>query len=176
MGRVARAGHRLVVSDYVVDEAITLVKTRSGARVALRILDLIEQSVGIRVERIDAGRFDEAKAFFRRHASQDYSSTDCSSFVVMRELGLRQALTGISARQASKHCSRRLPVVERYLAGSPELPAGPRPFGARQGREGVSGAALSGASSMTEPNCGVGCYNRHQFRRGTTRRLYPVHI
>ena len=93
VGRVTRTGQRLVVSDYVVDEAITLAKARSGARVALRILDLIEQSVGIRVERIDAGRFDEAKAFFRRHADHDYSFTDCSSFVVMRELGLRQALT-----------------------------------------------------------------------------------
>jgi uncharacterized protein len=93
VGRVTRAGQRLVVSDYVVDEAVTLAKARSGARVALRILDLIEQSVGIRVERIDAGRFDEAKAFFRRHADHDYSFTDCSSFVVMRELGLRRALT-----------------------------------------------------------------------------------
>ena len=62
-------------------------------RTVSSILDLIEQSVGIRVERIDAGRFDEAKAFFRRHADHDYSFTDCSSFVVMRELGLRQALT-----------------------------------------------------------------------------------
>jgi predicted nucleic acid-binding protein len=93
IGNVTRNGQRLVVTDYVIDEAITLAKARSGARVALRILDLIEQSVGIRVERIDDRRFDEAKAFFRRHTDHAYSFTDCSSFVVMRELGLRQALT-----------------------------------------------------------------------------------
>ena len=93
LGRIARIGQKLVVTDYVIDEAVTLAKARSGARVALRILDLIEQSLGIRVERIDAGRFDEAKAFFRRHADHDYSFTDCSSFVLMRELELRQALT-----------------------------------------------------------------------------------
>jgi predicted nucleic acid-binding protein len=93
IGKVTANGQRLVVTDYVIDEAITLAKARSGARVALRILDLIEQSVGIRVERIDDGRFDEAKAFFRRHTDHAYSFTDCSSFVVMRELGLRQALT-----------------------------------------------------------------------------------
>lgn len=93
VGKVTRAGQRLVVTDYIIDEAVTLAKARSGARVALRILDLIEQSVGIRVERIDLGRFDEAKAFFRRHADHDYSFTDCSSFVLMRELGLGQALT-----------------------------------------------------------------------------------
>ena len=93
VGRIARSGQKLVVTDYIIDEAVTLAKARSGARVALRILDLIEQSVGIRVERIDVGRFDEAKAFFRRHADHDYSFTDCSSFVLMRELELRQALT-----------------------------------------------------------------------------------
>lgn len=93
VGRIARNGQKLVVTDYIVDEAVTLAKARSGPRVALRILDLIEQSAGIRVERIDAGRFDEAKAFFRRHADHDYSFTDCSSFVLMRELELRQVLT-----------------------------------------------------------------------------------
>ena len=93
VGKVTRNGQRLVVTDYVVDEAVTLAKARSGTRVALRILDLIEQSAGIRVERIDAGRFDETKAFFRRHADHDYSFTDCSSFVLMRELELKQALT-----------------------------------------------------------------------------------
>lgn len=93
VGRIARSGLKLVVTDYVIDEAVTLAKARSGPRVALRILDLIEQSLGIRIERIDAGRFDETKAFFRRHADHDYSFTDCSSFVLMRELELRQALT-----------------------------------------------------------------------------------
>jgi uncharacterized protein len=52
-----------------------------------------EQSVVLRVERIDAARFDETKSFFRNHADHDYSFADCASFVVMRELGLRQALT-----------------------------------------------------------------------------------
>jgi predicted nucleic acid-binding protein len=93
VGKVTRSGQRLVVTDYVIDETVTLARARSGARVALRVLDLIEQSVGIRVERIDADRFDATKAFFRRHADHDYSFTDCSSFVLMRELEVRQALT-----------------------------------------------------------------------------------
>ena len=61
---------------------------RSGTRVALRVLDLIDESVGIRVEWIGLPRFESAKAFFRRHADHGYSS-----FVVMRELRLSQALT-----------------------------------------------------------------------------------
>jgi predicted nucleic acid-binding protein len=52
-----------VVTDYVVSETATLAKVRSGARVALRVLDLVEQSVAIRLERIDAPRFDATKAY-----------------------------------------------------------------------------------------------------------------
>jgi predicted nucleic acid-binding protein len=59
----------------------------------LRILDLLERSAGIRVEWIGPLRFDQTKAFFRKHADHAYSFTDCSSFVVMRELRLTDALT-----------------------------------------------------------------------------------
>jgi predicted nucleic acid-binding protein len=91
--RLARSGRMLVVTDYVVSETATLAKARSGSQVAVRVLDLVEQSVGIRIERIDAGRFDATRAFFRKHADHAYSFTDCASFVVMRELGIRQAVT-----------------------------------------------------------------------------------
>lgn len=88
-----RAGRKLVVTDYVVSETVTLARARSGAAAALRVLDLIDQSVGIRVEWIGPPRFDATKAFVRRHTDHAYSFTDCSSFVVMRELRLTQALT-----------------------------------------------------------------------------------
>lgn len=93
VGKPIRAGRKLVVTDYVVDEAITLAKVRGGHHVALRLLELLEQSVAIRIEWIGAERFTATKMFLRKHADQDYSFTDCTSFVVMRELGLRQALT-----------------------------------------------------------------------------------
>ena len=91
--RLTRHGRQLVLTDYVVSETVTLARSRSGAHVALRVLDLVEQSVGIRIEWIDAARFDQTRAYFRTHADHAYSFTDCSSFVVMRELRLRQALT-----------------------------------------------------------------------------------
>jgi predicted nucleic acid-binding protein len=61
--------------------------------VALRILDLIEQSAGLRVEWIGADRFNATKSFFRNHSDHGYSFTDCSSFVVMRERKLAEVLT-----------------------------------------------------------------------------------
>jgi uncharacterized protein len=91
--RVLRGGRRLVATDYVLAEAVNLVNARAGSRVAVRVLDLIEQSAGIRIEWIGTSRFDLTKAFVRKHADHEYSFTDCTSFVVMRELKLSQALT-----------------------------------------------------------------------------------
>lgn len=87
------SGSRLVLTDYVLDEACTLAKARSGSQAALELLRLVEASVGFRMEWIGPDRFDAAKAYFRKHADHGYSFTDCSSFVVMRELRLRDALT-----------------------------------------------------------------------------------
>ena len=91
--RLTHQGRRLILTDHIVAEAVTLARARSGAHVALRVLDLLDQSAGFRIERIDEGRCDAAKAHFRKHADHTYSFADCSSFVVMRELRLRQALT-----------------------------------------------------------------------------------
>lgn len=91
--KLLRAGRKLVLTDYIVDETTTLAKARSGKRVAMRLLDLLEQSAGIRIEWIGSSRFEETKTFFRKHADHGYSFTDCTSFVVMNELELTQALT-----------------------------------------------------------------------------------
>ena len=91
--RLVEAGKRIVTTDYIVAETINLANARGGAPVAVRVLDLIEQSAGIRVEWVGPDRFAAAKTFFRKHADHAYSFTDCTSFVTMRELRLAEALT-----------------------------------------------------------------------------------
>lgn len=91
--RIVRAGRLIVTTDYVVTETVNLANARGGKLVAGRVLDLIEQSAGIRVEWIGAERFTRTKAYFRRHADHDYSFTDCTSFIVMKEERLTEALT-----------------------------------------------------------------------------------
>ena len=89
----AASGSRFVVTDYILDEACTLAKARVGSYAALRLLQLVEASAGFRMEWVGPDRFEAAKAYFRKHADHDYSFTDCTSFVVMQELRLRDALT-----------------------------------------------------------------------------------
>lgn len=93
LDELLRNGRRLVVTDYIIDETVTLARSRGGRIVADRVLDLVDQSRGLRIEWIGPERFHSTREYFRRHADHAYSFTDCSSFVVMRELRLTQALT-----------------------------------------------------------------------------------
>ena len=90
---LVKSGGALVLTDYVVDEACTLAKARAGAQGALQLLQIIDRSEAFRWVWIGEQRFESAKSFFRKHADHGYSFTDCTSFIVMRELRLRDALT-----------------------------------------------------------------------------------
>lgn len=93
VARLLKSGVGLVLSDYIIDEALTLAKARAGAYGALRLLEIVERSSALRLVWIGKERFEETKAFFRKHADHDYSFTDCTSFVVMHELEITDALT-----------------------------------------------------------------------------------
>lgn len=92
--RLIRAGVRLVTTDYVLDESITLAKARSGSRAAMRLLEVVELSKALELEWVGSERFERAKDLFRQYHDQGFSFTDCTSFVVMRERGLTDAITG----------------------------------------------------------------------------------
>jgi hypothetical protein len=87
------AGRLLVTTDYVVDETLTLIRMRLGIASAEAWWAQVEGSSRVRHEAIDALRADKARAVMFRHRDKDYSFTDCTSFVVMKELRLKDALT-----------------------------------------------------------------------------------
>jgi predicted nucleic acid-binding protein len=93
VGRLVRAGRKIVITDYVLAETLNLANARGGSLVASRVLDLVEQSAGIRMEWIGVERFGVATTFFRKHADHGYSFTDCTSFTVMKQEKLTEALT-----------------------------------------------------------------------------------
>lgn len=101
------AGRLLVTTDYVVDETLTLIRVRLGLPAAERWWSQLDGSSRVRWEWIDAARADRARSLFFRHRDKDYSFTDCTSFVVMRELKLKDALT--TDRHFRQMGFRRLP-------------------------------------------------------------------
>jgi len=86
-------GGILVSTDYVIDETLTLIRVRLGLRAAAEWWAQIDASSRIRWERIDASRADKARTRFFEWTDKGFSFTDCTSFVVMQELGLARVLT-----------------------------------------------------------------------------------
>ncbi len=83
----------LVTTDYVLDESATLLKARGVSAQVSRLFDFVERSRLLAVEWIAEDRFALARDFRIRHNDHSYSFTDCTSFVVMRELEICDALT-----------------------------------------------------------------------------------
>lgn len=93
VARLMKSGIGLILTDYIVDESCTLAKARGGGRGALRLLEIVDRSEAFRFFWIGEERFEAAKSFFRKHADHGYSFTDCTSFILMRELGIKDVLT-----------------------------------------------------------------------------------
>jgi len=91
--KLLRARGRVVTSDYIIDETLTLTKARIDVEKSIALLDRIEISEAIDFEEVDATRFASAKTYFRKHSDHGYSFTDCTSFIIMRELHVSAALT-----------------------------------------------------------------------------------
>jgi predicted nucleic acid-binding protein len=83
----------LVTTDYIVDETLTLIRKRIGLAAAEEWWRQIESSARLRWEWIGAARAEKARGLFFRLRDKEYSFTDCTSFVVMRELKIGQVLT-----------------------------------------------------------------------------------
>lgn len=91
--RSARGQRRFVTTDYVLDETVTLLRARGHGHLVDPFFQITLSSRACRIEWMDPGRFDATRDFLRRHTDHDYSFTDCFSFSVMAQEGLRQALT-----------------------------------------------------------------------------------
>ena len=91
--RLVKSGAGLILTNYIIDEACTLAKARAGRHGALQLLEIIDSSKAFRLIWIGEDRFQLGKAFFRKYADHGYSFTDCTSFIVMEELRIRDALT-----------------------------------------------------------------------------------
>ena len=93
VGELVKGATRLVTTDYVIDESCTLAKARSGSTMAFRLLDLVHATAALDLEWIGGDRFDRAERELRKYDDPSFSFTDCTSFTVMRELGITDVIT-----------------------------------------------------------------------------------
>lgn len=81
------------VTDYIVAEAATLILYRVGHTQATVCGDWLVRSPRVRLIRITPDLWDEAWELFKRYDDKEFSFTDCTSFVVMRQQRLRDAFS-----------------------------------------------------------------------------------
>jgi len=86
-----------VTSDYILAEAITLLRAKTEPAGVIAFIDAIltaSKDGGIIIEKIDNVRWLKAWELSKRYKDKPHISFyDFSSFVVMKELGVKEALT-----------------------------------------------------------------------------------
>jgi predicted nucleic acid-binding protein len=91
------AGGLPVTSDYILDETITLLRARTTATGTEQLIEGIlaaRQSSRVLIERISEERWTVAWKMCRKYSDKtDISFTDFTSFVIMKELRITEALT-----------------------------------------------------------------------------------
>ena len=76
----------------MLDESYTIIRLRAGHRVAVEFGEEVRSSRLVRVEYLTPDAIEAAWVLFKRYGDKDFSFTDCTSFVLMRELRLAEAL------------------------------------------------------------------------------------
>ena len=84
---------KVVTSDYIIDEAYTGLLKDPGYHAAMNFDTMLRQGKWI-VERITTERFYKAQEVFRKfNKDKVWSFTDCTSYVVMKELKIKDVFT-----------------------------------------------------------------------------------
>jgi predicted nucleic acid-binding protein len=84
---------RLTTTSFVLDEVATYLNARGKHATAAQIGDMLMTSSFVDFVHVDAELFQLGWKYFVRSSDKRFSLTDCISFVLMEQRGLRQALT-----------------------------------------------------------------------------------
>jgi len=91
-GEIARGLHGApVTTSFVLDESATLIRMETDAAAASRFLRAVLEGRSVTVVWIDEGHFRSALKLLEQYEDKRWSYTDCTSFVVMQELGIAAA-------------------------------------------------------------------------------------
>lgn len=92
--RAALQAHRgrLVTSNFIFDELVTLCRMRVGHSAALKAGQLLHDVRLTEMLRVAPEDDREAWSLFANRPDQNYSFTDCTSFVLMRRLKVEHAI------------------------------------------------------------------------------------
>lgn len=82
----------LVTSNLVRGETWTFLRRRSGHTAAVGFLDVLDRAARLRLMAVELAHEEDAFRWLRRHDEREYSYVDATSFMLMQDLGISQAL------------------------------------------------------------------------------------
>lgn len=83
----------LLTTDYIVDEALTLLKARGKPRLALKLGERFFNGDLAQVHYLTEDDIRTAWQVFRTYTDKEWSFTDCASKVIIGRLGITYALS-----------------------------------------------------------------------------------
>ena len=88
-------GHRgLLTTEWVLTEVADLLAKGRTRRYVIPLIRDLGESADCEVIAFSNDIFEEAQSFYDQHRDKEWTLTDCTSFLVMRERGIIEALTG----------------------------------------------------------------------------------
>lgn len=89
---VDRTEEVILTTNHVVGETWTYVRRRSGHSAGLGFLDLVGRSPRVRIHHVSETQERASLTWLRRHDERKYSFVDATSFAIMRDARLHEAL------------------------------------------------------------------------------------
>jgi len=83
---------RLVTSNAIFSETVTLCLYSLGYHVAAQVGEVLREPGTVDLVRLSNEDEEQAWQLFLKRSDKTYSTTDCTSFILMRKLGLRRAV------------------------------------------------------------------------------------
>ncbi len=89
-----KSGYIFIATNFILDEAYTFLRMHAGHHIAVSFGEAIKESRVIDVKSITFEIEEEAWKLFKKYnGGVNYSYTDCTSFAVMRQIGIKEAFT-----------------------------------------------------------------------------------
>jgi predicted nucleic acid-binding protein len=90
---LSKGSLRLVTTSFVFDEIVTFLNSKRLHAKAVEVGNSLLGSPTVQFVDVDRALFDAGWSLLQQNADKTYSLTDCISFVLMRQLGIRNAYT-----------------------------------------------------------------------------------
>jgi len=83
--------YEMITTSYILDETLTLIRFRINIKASVDFSKEIRKSKVVKIVHVSREMEGKARDIFERYDDKDFSFTDCVSFVVMWERGIKEA-------------------------------------------------------------------------------------